>query len=179
MFEDRHDAGVQLAHKLEYLHGAANTIVVALPRGGVPVAFEVARELELPLDVVIVRKLGASDAGIIPGSHLMVTVPKKVLDRVLRNEENDSKRRERLYRGGRLEPLSLEGKNVIIVDDGITSGASIRSAIATVRAQNCARLVVTVTLCPKELVGEIRGLCDYGAPSTSFDRVESPPFRVV
>jgi predicted phosphoribosyltransferase len=153
-FRDRADAGRELASRLSHLAGK-DTIVLALPRGGVPVGYEIAHALRAPLDVINVRKLGVpwheelalgavATGGIrvLNNDVIMAAgVTSEDLDNVTQLQRLELDRRERLYRHGRPAP-DLRGRTVILVDDGIATGATARAAIAVVRAQAPARVVL-------------------------------------
>jgi putative phosphoribosyl transferase len=155
LFRDRPDAGRRLAEKLR--HARAAGIVLALPRGGVPVAAEVAKTLGVPLDVFIVRKLGvpghdelAMGAIASGGVRVMNTgvvdqlrIPAERIDAVAAREAEELVRRERAYRGER-PPLAVRGQRVILVDDGLATGATMRAAVKALRARNAGRIVVAV-----------------------------------
>jgi len=157
LFKDRRDAGKQLAQELSAYAGRSDVIVLALPRGGVPVAYEVARALNAPLDIFIVRKLGLpgheelaigaiASGGIRVLNHDIVQglkIPQTMIDTVTRQELHELERRERAYRGDR-PPPDIRGRTVILIDDGLATGASMRAAVAALRAQNPARIVVAV-----------------------------------
>jgi predicted phosphoribosyltransferase len=156
-FKNRRDAGRKLAAKLQKYAGRSDTIVLGLPRGGVPVAYEVALALDAPLDIFLVRKLGlpghdelamgavASGGVRVLNEELIqsLEIPSTLIDAVAKREQQELERRERAYRDGRT-PLDLEGKTVILVDDGLATGASMVAAVVGVRAQNPARIVVAV-----------------------------------
>jgi predicted phosphoribosyltransferase len=172
-FRDRVDAGRQLAARLSSYVGRANLLVLALPRGGVPVGYEVARALNAPLDVMIVRKLGVPGQpelamGAIASGGVRVVneavvrtlgIPEEVLDRVAAEEKRELQRRERLYRGDRPLPR-IEGRTVLLVDDGIATGATMRAAIRALRAQRPARIVVAVPTAAASTCAELRGEVD-------------------
>lgn len=155
LFQDRHDAGRQLSAKLQKYAGEPDVVVLGLPRGGVPVAAEVARALHAPLDVLVVRKLGVPGheelamGAIAPGdaqvlnqevvNHLGIT--DQAIREAAARERAELERRQRAYRGNR-PPLELRGKVVILVDDGLATGASMRAAVGAVRAQGPRRVVV-------------------------------------
>ena len=156
-FRDRADAGRYLGRLLSGYAGRDGVLVLALPRGGVPVGFEVARALEVPLDVFVVRKLGvpgheelAFGAIASGGAQILnrdvirhIDLKSETIDAVGERERGELARRERLYRGdwpGR----ELADKTVILVDDGLATGASMRAAVAAVRAQRPARIVIAV-----------------------------------
>ncbi len=157
MFEDRTEAGRVLADKLAAYTGRADVVVLALPRGGVPVGFEVARSLGVPLDVCSVRKLGVSGhaelaMGAIAGDGTRVVnrrvvrelgIAEDKLQAVAAAERQELERRERTYRGQR-SPPELTGKVVIVVDDGLATGATMWAAVAAIRRQQPARVVVAV-----------------------------------
>src|SRR5438067_1705849 len=156
-FHDRADAGLKLASRLTSFANRHDVVVLALPRGGVPVAFEVARALKAPLDVFVVRKLGVPGhpelaMGAIASGGVRVLNPDVVrslgideamIDHVAAREEAELRRRERLYRHG-LPPADVRGKAVILVDDGLATGATMRAAAAALRARGPARIVVAV-----------------------------------
>jgi putative phosphoribosyl transferase len=166
-FSDRTEAGRALAERLRHLAGQ-NCIVLALPRGGLPVAYEVARALHAPLDVLNVRKLGVPsqpelamgavstggvrvlnddvirEAGVTPSEIELATVAQR----------QEIGRRERLYRGERAAP-KLEGRTVIVVDDGIATGATVRAAIAVIRAQKPRRLILATPVAAASTVSAL------------------------
>jgi predicted phosphoribosyltransferase len=156
-FRDRADAGRQVAARLADYANRPDLIVLALPRGGVPVAFEVARQLDAPLDVFVVRKLGvpgheelAMGAIATGGARVLneevvarLGISPETLDAAVRQEAAEVARRERLYRGDR-PPPQLEGRMVVLVDDGLATGATMRAAVAAVRQQRPQRIVVAV-----------------------------------
>jgi len=161
LFRDRADAGQRLTRHLMNFSGDPNAIVLALPRGGVPVAYEIAVALRLPLDVYIVRKLGmpgqpelalgavAADGSYVVDESLMrlAGVTREEFETTLRHEISELKRRQVEYRDDRPEPV-LSGKTIIVVDDGLATGASMYSAISALRQRNPARIVVAVPVAP-------------------------------
>ena len=156
-FRNRRDAGRMLAQELLHYANRSDVIVLALPRGGVPVAYEVALALNVPLNIFIVRKLGLPGQeelaiGAIASGGIRVLnedilrllhIPEEVIDRVAQRELKELQRREQLYRGDN-PPPQVEGKTVILIDDGLATGASMRAAIAGLRAQHPARIVIAV-----------------------------------
>lgn len=156
-FRDRREAGKKLAQKLSVYAGRQDVTVLALPRGGVPVAYEVARALNAPLDVFIVRKLGMPGReelaiGAIASGGVrvlnqdiirMLSIPDEVVEFIVRREGQELERREKLYRGGRAMP-EIRDRTIILIDDGLATGASMRAAIEGVRAQHPARIVIAV-----------------------------------
>jgi predicted phosphoribosyltransferase len=149
VFRDRADAGHRLAKLLGAYRDAPRAIVLALPRGGVPVGAEVARALNLPLDVLVVRKLGVpgheeyAAGAIATGGIRVLGEPVYDLSRVLEREQQELARREQAYRGGRA-PLDLTGMTVLLVDDGLATGLSMRAAVMAVRTLGAATVVVAV-----------------------------------
>jgi putative phosphoribosyl transferase len=172
VFVDRADAGRQLAGLLLGLRGP-QTIVVGLPRGGVVVAAEVAAALEVPLDVILVRKLGLPvhpelAMGAIGEGGVRVLNPDVVthagvsdaeVEAVARRERLELERRATEYRGGR-PPRDLHAHTVVVVDDGIATGATARAACAVARAQGAARVVLAVPVAPSGWTDELRGAAD-------------------
>ncbi len=161
MYRDRHDAGRRLAARLGRYRGE-RPLVLALPRGGVIVAYQVAMALDAPLDVVVVRKLGAPGAeefaigAIAPDATMLNTllvrdlgIDRAYLAAVLERERNELARRERLYRGDRPAP-EVKGRTVILVDDGLATGASALAAVESVRRRGPARIVFAAPVCSEE-----------------------------
>lgn len=172
-FSDRAEAGRKLAAALSQYARREDVVVLALPRGGVPVAFEVARELEVPLDVFVVRKLGLPEQpelamGAIASGGVRVlndevvaaaAVPPETIEEVAAREHEELARRETMYRGGR-SALRVEGKTVILVDDGLATGSSMRAAVRALREQRAAQIVVAVPVAPPATCEELRGEAD-------------------
>jgi len=172
-FHDRADAGRTLARSLQRYKNLADVIVLALPRGGVPVAIEVARELNAPLDVFIVRKLGVPGheelgMGAIASGGIRVFnesiirelgISDEVRDLVTARERTELERRERLYRDDR-PPPQIQGKTVIIVDDGLATGFSMKAAVTALREQHPARLIVAVPTAPVATCSELKKMAD-------------------
>jgi predicted phosphoribosyltransferase len=173
LFRDRADAGRQLADELVAYAGRPDVLVLALPRGGVPVAYEVARALHVPLDVFLVRKLGvpghaelAMGALATGGVRVLneevvhgLRIPDEVIDEVAAEEQRELERREAAYRGDR-PPLEVRGKTVILVDDGLATGASMRAAVAALRQRQPAQVVVAVPVAAPETCAEFRAEVD-------------------
>jgi putative phosphoribosyl transferase len=172
-FRDRQDAGEVLATKLGAYANRDDVIVLALPRGGVPVAFEVARALGAPLDVFTVRKLGVpgheewgfgaiATGGVRVLDHDLVGrlgLPADLIDQITARERQELERREHVYRGDRPVPL-LTGKTVIVVDDGLATGSTMRAAVQALRALGPAHIVVAVPTGARETCEALRPLVD-------------------
>jgi putative phosphoribosyl transferase len=173
LFQDRTDAGRELAAKLRDHADRSDVLVLALPRGGVPVAAVVAEELNAPLDVFVVRKLGVpfqpelAMGAIATGSVRvlnedvvrMLNIPDDVIDQVTTRERRELERRERDYRGDR-PPANVHGKTVILIDDGLATGSTMRAAVAALRQQGPAKIVVAVPVGAGETCDELRSLAD-------------------
>ena len=158
-FRDRTEAGRLLAEHLKAYANRPDVLVLALPRGGVPVAFEVARTLNAPLDIFLVRKLGVPGheelaMGAIASGGVRVLnedvvrylgIPDQVIEAVAANEQKELERRERAYRGD-APPRNVRGRTVILVDDGLATGSTMRAAVAALRQQQPARLIVAVPI---------------------------------
>lgn len=167
-FRHRAEAGEQLAARLSAFADRDDVIVLALPRGGVPVGYEVARALHVALDVFVVRKLGVpgheelamgaiATGGVRLVNHDVVDalgIPAVVIDSVAKSEQGELDRRERLYRGTR-PPIGLANKTVILVDDGLATGSTMRAAVMAARQQNPARIVVAVPVGAASTCGEL------------------------
>ena len=172
-FRDRYEAGRQLAAKLSTYAGRADVVVLALPRGGVPVAFEVARVLDAPLDVFLVRKLGVPGheelaLGAIASGGVRVLnaavireldITPDTIEAVTTREKEELARRERAYRDDR-PPPEVAGRTMILVDDGLATGATMRAAIAALGAEGVARLVVAVPVAAPETCDALRAEVD-------------------
>jgi len=173
LFHDRRGAGRFLATKLTRYAHDPNVIVLALPRGGVPVAYEVARALHAPLDIFLVRKLGVpgqeelalgaiSSGGmrvLNPDIVQVLGIPNYMIEQIVARELQELERREQLYRAGQ-PPLDVRGRTVILVDDGLATGASMRAAILALRELHPARIVVAVPTASKETCNTFRDLAD-------------------
>ena len=180
LFNDRRDAGRKLAQKLSAYANQSDVVVLALPRGGVPVAYEVALALNAPLDIFTVRKLGlpgheelAMGAIATGGARVInqdvvrsFNVPRGVIEAVAKQELNELERRERVFRGNRIMP-EIHGKTAILIDDGLATGASMQAAILGLRAKNPARIVVAVPTAPLETCEAFKKLVDEMICATS------------
>jgi len=172
-FRDRVQAGQLLSRKLRHYADRSDVMVLALPRGGVPVAREVARALHAPLDVFLVRKLGTPGQeelamGAIASGGIRVLndevvnalrVPPEVIDAVTARELRELARRERLYREGRVAPDVMD-RTVILVDDGLATGSTMRAAVAALRQAKPNRIVVAVPVAAVPTCRDLRGDAD-------------------
>ena len=174
MFADRHEAGRKLGEAVARLD-LAEPLVLALPRGGVPVAYEGARRLMAPLDILVVRKLGAPGhrelaLGAIVGGAAPQTVFNEDVVAAMRpsaeymateiaEQRTELARRRQAYTGGRPEP-DLNGRTVVLVDDGIATGASVRAALLGLKQAGVARLVLAVPVGPPEVIEQLREAAD-------------------
>jgi len=168
-FRDRHDAGRQLAALLTAYAGRKDVFVLALPRGGVPVGFEVARALNAPLDAFLVRKLGVPGheelaMGALASSGVRVLnrdtidqlgIPPSVIEHVTAIEQGELQRQEGLYRADR-PPPDVKDHTVILVDDGLATGSTMRAAAAALRPQQPTRIVVAVPTAAPQTADELR-----------------------
>ncbi len=168
LFEDRHDAGKQLAQQLEEYRGK-NAIVLALPRGGVVVGYEVAKELNLPLDVIVTRKIGApgnpeyaigavtetGDVQLNQEEIRLYGISRQYVDEEIRRQKQEIERRVQLYRGGRRMP-SVWDKIAIVVDDGIATGFTMRASIRALKAEQPKKIVLAVPVAPPDVLDELR-----------------------
>lgn len=156
-YTDRHDAGAYLAQLLQHFKNRPDVVVLALPRGGVPVAYEIAKRLHLPMDLFLVRKLGvpvheelAMGAIATGGVRVLnedvirkLRITDEMIEAAAAEQERELKRREKEYRGDR-QPLELKLKTVILVDDGLATGASMRAAVQALKMHGPAKIVVAV-----------------------------------
>ncbi|MGH2523904.1 MAG: phosphoribosyltransferase, partial [Anaerolineales bacterium] len=170
---DRRDAGRQLAARLARYANRPDVLVLALPRGGVPVAFEIAQALHAPLDVFVVRKIGVPGyeelalGAIATGGVILLNEPlvqalrirDEMLEAVIKKERHELERRNRAYRGDRPAP-NVRGCTLILVDDGLATGATMRAAVVALRQQGPARIVVAVPTAAPETCDEFRAEVD-------------------
>lgn len=172
-FQNREEAGRILAAKLMLYANRPDTLILALPRGGVPIGYEIARALNLPLDVIIVRKLGVPGheelaMGAIASGGVRVLnrsvieslrIPPDSLEAVEKREALELMRREATYRGNR-QPASVKGKTVILVDDGVATGSTMRVAISALREQHAGRIIVATPVAPPTVRWEMEALVE-------------------
>jgi putative phosphoribosyl transferase len=173
LFQDRFQAGRVLASKLSQFANRSDVVVLALPRGGVPVGFEVAKALNVPLDVFVVRKLGLPGheelaMGAIASGGVRVLnddvvqslgLRAEVIDAVATEEEQELERREHEYRDGR-PPLDVRGRTVILVDDGLATGSSMRVAALALRQKQPAQIIVAVPVASAKTCSEFESEVD-------------------
>jgi len=169
VFRDRHEAGRLLAGRLAVYADRPDVVVLALPRGGVPVAFEIAAALRVPLDIMVVRKLGVPGheelaMGAIASGGVKVVnqevvqylgLSQAVLESVAATEYQELTRREQAYRGSQ-GPTIVEGRTVILVDDGLATGSTMRAAVAALRGRHPARIVIAVPTAAPETCEELK-----------------------
>jgi predicted phosphoribosyltransferase len=172
-FQNREEAGRILAAKLMIYANRPETIVLALPRGGVPIGYEIASALNLPLDVMIVRKLGVPGheelaMGAIASGGVRVLnrsvieslrIPPDSLEAVEKREALELMRREATYRGNR-HPISLKGKTIILVDDGVATGSTMRVAISALREQRVGRIILATPVASPTVRWEMESLVE-------------------
>jgi len=172
-FRNRSEAGRLLVRSLQQYKNRPHVLVLALPRGGVPVGYEIAKALNAPLDVFIVRKLGvpgheelAMGAIATGGTRVLsstvieqLNIPPSVIDHVVSREKEEIRRREYLYRGNN-PPPDASDKIVILVDDGLATGSTMKAAISALRQQNPEKIVVTVPTAPADTCEELKGQAD-------------------
>lgn len=173
LFTDRRDAGRQLAQALKKV-APVDPVVLALPRGGVPVAYEVARELGAPLDLIFVRKIGAPGheeygiGALVDGASPQIVIDRRTaeltgatteyIQRQVARELAEIERRRGLYRTG--PPVSLRGRTIIIVDDGIATGGTVRAALQALAGSEARKVILAVPVAPRDVLMQLRALCD-------------------
>ncbi|AMK26275.1 phosphoribosyltransferase [Sphingobium sp. TKS] len=174
LFHDRRDAGIHLAKTLAH-HVSSRPLILALPRGGVPVAFEVARALQADLDLLFVRKLGAPGyeelgiGAVVDGADPQLVLNEDVVRQLgptpeyiraeMRRQLAEIDRRRKAYLGDR-DPLPVAGRTVIVVDDGIATGGTIKAALKGIGKAHPARLILAVPVAPAEALASLRDECD-------------------
>lgn len=179
---DRKDGGKQLADLLKHYASKSNTIVIGLPRGGVITAYEVAKQLDLPLDIIITRKIGApfqpelavgamtQNGTVLFNSQLhLLGISEQQLIPVIKKERKELKRRLQLYRNNK-PPLNLTNKTILLIDDGIATSATMKAAIQTVRELNAHKIVVGVPVAPPAIASQLTSDID------EYVCVITPPF---
>ncbi len=186
-FADRYEAGRVLAESLRSFAGRADVVVLGLPRGGVPVAYEVARELEVSFDIFMVRKLGApgqeelamgaiASGGIVVINDEVVDalkIPWHMVEAEIVRERMELTRRELLYRGNH-PPVDVTGRTAILVDDGLATGSTMRAAVRALRRRHPAKIVVAVPTAAPSTCQEFQSIADACLASITPD-----PFRAV
>jgi putative phosphoribosyl transferase len=203
-FADRREAGVELAHAVCELRPQPPVIVLGLPRGGVPVAYEVARALGAPLDVMVVRKVGMPGQpelaiGAVASGGITVRdppaavpgIPDQAFERIAEHERTELKRREHAYRAG-LPPLNLNDKSVVLVDDGIATGATMLAALRAARKAHAASVIVAAPVASEEAAAALeaeadatvilmtpRQLLSIGQWYEEFDQLEDEDVRAL
>jgi len=172
-FRDRRDAGRKLAQHLDVYRGSSDIIVLALPRGGVPIGYEIATRLDAPLDVLVVRKLGVpghdelamgaiASGGIrLVDQHIVATlgISREAFEAVETRERAELERRDRAFRAGR-PPLEVANKIAFLVDDGLATGASMAAAVDALRTRNPARIIAAVPVAPPATCQALRKRAD-------------------
>ena len=174
MFADRKTAGRQLSQRLQYLRHE-EPVVLALPRGGVPVGFEIAEGLDAPLDIVLVRKIGVpwqpelALGAVVDGADPHVVINDSLAAELAIDESyiksetarqlEEIERRRKLYLGDR-PPVPLAGRTVIVVDDGIATGSTVRTALRAIRNAGAGKIVLAVPVAPRDALDELRGEVD-------------------
>jgi predicted phosphoribosyltransferase len=173
LFRDRREAGRLLAQRLAAWTDHPDLLVLALPRGGVPIAYEVARALHAPLDILLVRKLGVpghaelamgaiAEGGVRVLNHVVIReldISQDIIDFIAREEQRVLEQRRRLYRGDR-RPPAIEGARIILIDDGLATGMTMMAAIKAVRRGGPAGIIVATPVAAPESVAEIEPLVD-------------------
>ena len=174
LFKNRYDAGKQLASELPEYKNQKDLIILGLPRGGIPVAYEIALELNIPLDIFTVRKLGVPGQnelamGAVASGGVRVLnedviaalrIPNDVIDKITVIEQEELSRRERLYRKG-LPPFNVENKIVMLVDDGLATGATMRAAINAVKMLKPAKVMIAVPIASRQAYQLLKSEVDF------------------
>lgn len=172
-FSDRRDAGRQLAEAVAQL-GLDDPVVLGLPRGGVPVAFEVAKRLSAPLDILLVRKIGAPGheeygiGALVDGKSPQIVIDEatarlvgatpEYIEREVARQLAELERRREAY--STAEPVAIAGRTVVVVDDGIATGGTVKAALQGLRKSGARKIVLAVPVAPRSAVSELTGLCD-------------------
>lgn len=173
MFNDRRDAGIQLASKLKEYKGREGVLVLALPRGGVVTGYEIAHHLNASLDIVIVRKMGfpgqpelgigaVSETGTVVLNQFIIStygVSRDYIEREISRQKEEISRRVKLYRKGKELP-DLKGKTIILVDDGVATGVTMKAAITTIREEKLTKLTVALPVAPPAMADELEQMVD-------------------
>ena len=173
MFKDRSEAGAQLSLMLKEYKDKEGVLVLALPRGGVVTGYEIACYLNVPLDVVIVRKIGfpgqpelgigaVSETGTVVLNQFIIStygVPNDYIAREVSRQKEEISRRVKLYRRGK-ELLALDGKTIILVDDGVATGATMKAAINTLKEEKLTKLIVALPVAPPDIADELEKMVD-------------------
>lgn len=173
VFADRAEAGTLLASKLMHYAHQPDVLVLGLPRGGVPVAYPIAQALGAPLDVFVVRKVGVPGQGeLAMGAIAMggvtilnqelideIGISPSVVESVVKHESVELSRRERLYRGNQ-PPFNVQGQTVIVVDDGLATGATMLAAVVALQKMKPAKIVIAVPVASKQIYEAFRGKAD-------------------
>ena len=173
MYKDRSDAGAQLSLILKEYKNKEGVFVLALPRGGVVTGYEIACYLNAPLDVVIVRKMGfpgqpelgigaVSETGTVVLNQFIIStygVPSDYIVREVSRQKEEISRRVKLYRRGK-ELLALDGKTIILVDDGVATGATMKAAITTLKEEKLTKLIVALPVAPPDIADELEQMVD-------------------
>jgi putative phosphoribosyl transferase len=173
MFKDRNEAGAQLSLMLKEYKDKEGVLVLALPRGGVVTGYEIACYLNVPLDVVIVRKIGfpgqpelgigaVSETGTVVLNQFIIStygVPSDYIAREVSRQKEEISRRVKLYRRGK-ELLALDGKTIILVDDGVATGATMKAAINTLKEEKLTKLIVALPVAPPDIADELEKMVD-------------------
>ncbi|MDA8091028.1 MAG: phosphoribosyltransferase [Nitrospiraceae bacterium] len=171
MFKDRTEAGLQLAKRLAHYKDNKDATVLALPRGGIVPGFEISEKLHVPLDVLIVRKIGfpgqpefaigaiAETGSIFLNRNIISAyVPESYLNKEIERQKDEIARRVALYRGGK-SLGGLEGRTIILVDDGVATGSTMKAGIMALKEQRIKKLVIALPVAPYDTAQELKGMC--------------------